>query len=74
MEKSDKMLDFMGKLVKMQKAKMMKDLGLPTAEILKFMDLSQTLLNDIEDDKDQCKRSLEEAHKKIATQMKKLNL
>ena len=39
MSKSDTMLGFLGELVKMQKVKMMQDLGVPTADILKTMDI-----------------------------------
>ena len=35
MSKSDTMLGFMGELVKMQKVKMLKELGVPNAQILK---------------------------------------
>ena len=40
MAKSDTMLGYMGELVKMQKAKLMQELGVPRAEILKTLNIN----------------------------------
>ena len=74
MAKSDTMLGYMGQLVRMQKAKIMQDLSVPHAEILKTLTINIPNLDGAVEEKEGRKRNIVDAQKIVAAQLKKVKL
>ena len=74
MSKSDTVLGFLGELVKMQKVKMMQDLGVPTADILKTMDIQLPSTSRAAEEKEAHERLMADTKKIVAAQLKKVKI
>ena len=73
LERSDKMIGFMDDLVKMQKAKLLKDLGMPLDKILQVVGLNFSNVVMEEQQRENRKReAVADAQQIVAAEMKKL--
>ena len=69
------MIGFMSDLVKMQKIKLMKELGIPLDEILKKVDFDMPAATNQAEAKEAKKRAtIADAQQVVAAQMKKIKL